>query len=362
MQRFPFILSSLLICFVLCSPLQAAVEVSWQGKPPVLIDEVYQQQGVSYLAADEVFRSLGLKAHWDSVKHLYSLQLSSGKASFYPGGRFLYLNGRSVAMEHPARFIDEKLRIPESFLTGVLPQLTQRLLVYRNLDPVRYAADSKEEAGLDRLFSLLLRQKRLDSHGPALSAVAIDPGHGGADPGVIALDGSKEKELNLQLAEEVKRRLRMQLGIPVYLTRDGDYLVEQHERFATTTRSGADLYLVIHSQISPSAEKQGIMLFIRQRSVSEGNQGERDESLQLAGALRESLMQDGWHVDPVRAAPLLPLGQGNLPTVLMEVGFLSNRQDLQTLHDPTEQARLAKGIETGLVEYAKRKKQQESLR
>lgn len=337
----------------------AAVELCWEGKTPTRLEEVYHQHGVPYLAAEQVFSALGLHGKWDSVEHVYELKLPQGVAKFFPGGRYLYLDGTPLPLAQPARFLDETLRIPESFVTEVLPMVVHREIYYRNLDPPRPLQDqSDEEGGIDRLFALLLRRERLSTAGSGLTSVAIDPGHGGSDPGVIAPDGSKEKEVTLQLAEQLGKRLKMRFGIPVHLTRDGDYQVEQQERFALATRSDADLYLILHAQSSPVSERRGIMLFIRSRASAEGAPPARDESLQLAGALRESLMGEGWEVAPVRSAPLLPLGQGDLPTVLIEAGFLSNQQDLQILHDPVEQNRLAAAIENGLVTYAKRRQQE----
>ena len=76
---------------------------------------------------------------------------------------------------------------------------------------------AEEESPLDRLFAFLLR-KQQPENGPRLRAIALDPGHGGEDPGALGAGGSKEKTAVLEVARRLEKKLKMQLGIPIYLS------------------------------------------------------------------------------------------------------------------------------------------------
>jgi len=355
MNRFLSILC-LTVIFVLplvCpAPTRAAVEIAWEGRAPQRIEEVYLHQGIPYLPAAEVFPALGLRGHWDSVAHLYRLKLPAGKARFFPGGRYFYYQGEAYPLEEPARFIDQRLRLPESLVTGLLPQLLRRELYYRNLDPPRSLPET-EEGGLERLFALLMRKETPSDTVTGLHGVFIDPGHGGGDPGVIGPQGEKEKDVTLALALQLKKQIRMRIGIPVFLSRDADYGLEQKSRFSAAADAGADVYLSIHAQSSANPQQQGLLIYVRpEKSALPRDNPSGDASWQLATALQTALADQGWPMLGVRSAPLLPLGHGDLPAVLIEAGFLSNQEDRQALFDKAEQVRLTTALRAGLESYS----------
>jgi N-acetylmuramoyl-L-alanine amidase len=76
-------------------------------------------------------------------------------------------------------------------------------------------------------------------------------------------------------------------------------------------------------------------------------------SLRLAEALREALIAAGYQVAPVQQRALSPLGQGNLPRVLVEMGYLTNTADLARLREPSSQAQLARALFAGLEAFLK---------
>lgn len=347
-------------------PVWAVVEVARLGDPVMRIEDVYNLDGVPYISLDEVLEYLEINGRWDSVAHLYYLPTPSGEAVFFPGGRYIRRGERFIPLQYPARFVDGRLRVPETFLVKHLPSLLGEPIVYRNLDPPSVKTARKEGA-MDRLFSFLLRRKKSPS-GTQLRAVALDPGHGGEDVGVLGPKGVKEKDVNFSLAMRLEKLLKMQLGIPVYLSRDGDYGLTAEQRLKPAMREDVDALLLLHAQGSFSSQHHGIMLLVRpeesEQDVAEATAegaavtpvtvepSRPNESRRLAGSLKKSLQHAGFSVAGIEESPLFPLGRGDLPTVMVEVGYLSNPEDFAAMRDDQSQDRLAQALFKGLKGYA----------
>jgi N-acetylmuramoyl-L-alanine amidase len=192
-----------------------------------------------------------------------------------------------------------------------------------------------------------------------LRAIAIDPGHGGQDPGSLGINGTKEKDVVLEIAKRLEKNLKMRLGVPVYLSRDGDYGSTLQQRMENAARADVDALITLHAQSSFSPLPKGITLIVRPHEQFEDGRtpaGER-ESLLLARHIGDALTKSGFGMSNIVEAPLLPLGRGDLPTVLIELGYLSNPDDLQLLRDPAGQDRLAGALFDGLQSFAEAQKE-----
>ena len=360
MRFAPAILS---LCFLVAgllagSPAHAAIEISLTDRPAVTIADVYQRDGVAFVAIDEVLNALGLSGAWDSVEHLYRITTPQGVAIISPGSDYLRIGGRVVKVEHRPRFIDGKLRVAEPFLTEQLLPLLDLPVQVKNLNP---PAPSPPESPLDQLFSLLLLQRpkaALDSQW----VVAIDPGHGGQDTGALGKDGTTEQAVNLAVARQLQKMLKMRRGAPVIMTRDADYAVSLAQRFETVTQGQADVLLLLHTQAGFSPQAQGVMLFVSPEIVATATADSSaavmptkvpggNASRQLAEALRDAFTAADIQVAPIQERLLLPLGQGNLPRVLIELGYLSNEFELGRLREPARQQLLAQALYNGLENF-----------
>lgn len=337
----------IILALFLTTPALASVEVALQGEPPVVIDEIYHRGGQVYLPIDDLLPAVGLDGAWDAVDHVYRIKSARGTAIISPGSRFLRIGEQFVPLQHKPRFIDNRLRVTEGFVLKHLTSLTEDQLLYRNLDPSSPQV-SEDDTALDRLFSFMLKKKKADD-APILRAVAIDPGHGGHDPGSIGLDGVKEKDVTLGVALNLRKIVKMNLGIPVYLSRDADYGLSLTEHLKPATEPDVDALLLLHAQASEDQGPSGIFLYIRNDEESEGD----GESLRLANALADSLRDQGLTVRAVVEAPLLPLGRGNLPTVLIEMGYLSHPEEKVSLTEEEGQSRLATALFNGLRSFGK---------
>ena len=362
-MRLPPAISSLffLVAGLLAgSPADAAIEIIMPGRPAVTIADVYQRDAVAFVAIDEVLAALGLNGAWDSVEHLYRITTPQGVAIISPGSDYLRFGERAVKVEHRPRFIDGKLRVAEPFLAEQLLPVLDLPGQVNNLDP---PAPPPPESPLDQLFSLLLLQRpkaALDSQW----VVAIDPGHGGQDAGALGKDGTTEQAVNLAVARQLQKMLKMRRGAPVVMTRDADYSVSLLQRLEAVTRGQADLLLSLHTQAVFSPLAQGVMLFVAPETAPPppadpsaetvpATEPGSNASRQLAEALRSAFVAAGFQVAPVQERPLLPLGQGNLPRVLVEMGYLSNDLELGRLQDPVRHQLLAQALFNGLETFQK---------
>jgi N-acetylmuramoyl-L-alanine amidase len=357
MKTYPALLMLLVvICLATVSAAHASVELAWSGNKPQVIDEVYLHQGVSYLAIDDVLSALGMRGDWSAVEHKYFFRTPEGRASLFPGGKFLKVNDRFLPLEHSPLFLDGRFRVAEDFVLVQLPLLAGKTVFYRNLNS-QVPTAGEDDSPLDKLFAFLLQKKQVP--GTPLRGVAIDVGHGGGDPGTLGLHGVKEKDLVLQIATRLEKKIKMELGIPVYLSRDGDYRLTQEQRLATAAKPDVDLFVLLHAEAAFSPETQGINLFVRPEEAAAGDQAQLtddSDSMKLALATRQHLVEAGYRVNQVFQAPLLPLGRGDLPTVLVELGYLSNNDDYQYLTTATGQKQLADSLFAGLRQFAEEKR------
>ena len=339
----------LLCYFVLLLPAHAdaEVELSVQGQKPQVIREVYNYAGAAYLALDDVLPAIKLSGYWHSTQHTYFINLPGGKASLYPGGPYMKYRSEYIMLDAPARFIDGRLRVPEQFILNQLADQLSSSIYYRNLgtsdNPSSGAADEQ-----DRLFSFLLSKQYAQPH-QQLRGVALDPAHGGDDVGAIGLQGVKEKDLVLNLALDLRRQIKMQLGIPVYMSRNEDYSLKSRERLNSARDNPVDLFLILHAQAALNPNQRGIQLYVR-----EGNPAHvlrPDSSVSLALHLRRALRSAGFKVREIGSTELLSLPGGDLPTVLVELGYLSHAEDVKNLTDESDRQRLATALFNGLQNF-----------
>ena len=111
--------------------------------------------------------------------------------------------------------------------------------------------------------------------------IALDPGHGGEDPGAIGSSGLREKDVVLRIARRLKALIDSQPNMRAYLTRDDDYFVPLHVRVQKARRAHADLFVSIHADawIKPSANGSSVFALSQRGATSagalDGRQGKR---------------------------------------------------------------------------------------
>jgi N-acetylmuramoyl-L-alanine amidase len=229
--------------------------------------------------------------------------------------------------------------------------------------------------------------------GLSVSRIVIDPGHGGRDPGTIA-KGLSEASLTLDVALRLEKLLQKELGVEVVLTRRTDVYIPLEERTAIANRQSADLFLSIHANSSRNTSAKGIETYFlsfasspeaeavaaRENSASEREMhqlpdiikaitlnNKLDESRDLAGMVQDSLVSTLKRTNKdvrsrgVKKAPFVVLIGAAMPSVLAEISFITNKQELQLLKTSAYKDRIAQALYTAVLRYRKSLKGQTTL-
>jgi N-acetylmuramoyl-L-alanine amidase len=225
-----------------------------------------------------------------------------------------------------------------------------------------------------------------------LIIVALDPGHGGEDPGAIGPSGTREKDVVLRVAHLLRDRINATTvgGNPMraYLTRDGDFFVPLHVRVQKARRVQADLFISIHADAFYTARPQGACVFalsergasssaarwladkenaadgvggvniqvrdkaLRQTLLDMSTTAQINDSLQLGDAMLGEIGRVGkLHKPRVEQAGFAVLKAPDIPSVLVETAFISNPDEEERLRDTGFQNKLADALMRGIERY-----------
>ena len=177
---------------------------------------------------------------------------------------------------------------------------------------------------------------------PQKSTIVLDPGHGGSAWGAT-YEGYKEKDINLPVARKVQALLLAQ-GYNVVMTRTDDSYVDLYERADIANAVEADIFVSIHSNAAENRpDYQGIYTYYHPSS---------QRGKKLALAIQEPLSQITGGLDRgVRSNDYVVLRETDMCAVLVEMGFMSNHDELMNLINDSYQDKLAQGIAEGIVRY-----------
>ena len=221
--------------------------------------------------------------------------------------------------------------------------------------------------------------------------VAIDAGHGGEDPGASGSRGQHEKDIVLQIAKELQRQINREKGFRAELTRTGDYFIPLRKRTEIARKKGADLFISIHADAAPSRAAFGASVFaLSDRGATSetarwladtenrsdliggaGNVSLDDKDRMLAGVLLDLSMTatlssslnvgqkvlgnmgrvTSLHKQRVEQAGFMVLKSPDIPSILVETGFISNNNEAAKLATASHQQALARSIHTGVRQY-----------
>lgn len=239
------------------------------------------------------------------------------------------------------------------------------------------AAPAKMDPAIDRSLVRVFGLK--------LGKVVIDPGHGGHDTGTIGPGGMQEKNLVLDVALRLGALIRNQLGADVVFTRSDDRFIPLEERTKIANDQKADLFISIHANSSPApmatgvetyyfnftSDKSALDLATRENAtatsaISDLNdllhravlQTKMEESRQFAQQVQTSLslmsmkMNHASKDRGVRQAPFVVLIGATMPSILAEVGFVSNPHDEKLMTRSEQRQKIAEALFKGVAMYA----------
>ena len=223
--------------------------------------------------------------------------------------------------------------------------------------------------------------------GGAIRTIVIDAGHGGRDPGAMGPGGLKEKDITLALARRLRHALRKKLRCNIVLTRDGDNTLALDDRTVLANSMNADLFISIHTNssrnrhargietyfLSPARSQEELATAARENMIANFSENPEDndiayimsdmasaqkinESVMLARTVQRAMVKG---VSPVvstrdkgvKQAMFYVLWRAEMPSILVEANFISNRDEEKLLGNGKYQERLAESISNGVMEY-----------
>ena len=221
-----------------------------------------------------------------------------------------------------------------------------------------------------------------------LVIVALDPGHGGEDPGAIGPGGTREKDVVLQIALRLRDRINQQPNMRAYLTRDADFFVPLHIRVQKARRVQADLFISLHADAFFDERPQGASVFalsekgasssaarwiadkensadlvgginvkakdaqVQRAMLDMSTTAQISDSMKLGKAMLGEIGQVGkLHKPRVEQAGFAVLKAPDIPSVLVETAFISNPGEEARLRSDAYQIQLADALMRGISRY-----------
>lgn len=218
--------------------------------------------------------------------------------------------------------------------------------------------------------------------------IAIDPGHGGEDPGAIGKSRTREKDVVLAIARQLKQSIDARPGMSAVLIRTGDYYIPLRDRFEKARKHRADLFVSIHADAFKRRDVSGSSVFVLSRKGASSEFARRlaasENSSDLVGGvtlsdkddmlasvlldlsqsaalsasmdvgskvIRELARLGKVHRRTVQQAGFLVLKSPDMPSILVETAFISNPSEEKKLRDKRHQERLADALLAGIRTY-----------
>ena len=261
-----------------------------------------------------------------------------------------------------------------------------RAVSARVIPPVRPALDARQVSrDTAALASENAARSLTRALGLKVNRVVIDAGHGGHDDGTIGPHGLLEKDVVLDVALRLSKLVQDRLAAEVVLTRSDDTFIPLHDRTAIANEHRADLFLSIHANSSPAPEVAGTETFFlnftnspdalnvaaRENAGSDKSVGELKDLIQTITLQRQdrgiphvcagysernpgagASFNAAAHNRGVKRAPFVVLIGASMPSVLAEIGFLSNARDENNLSKPEYRQKVAEALYKGLAQYS----------
>jgi len=266
----------------------------------------------------------------------------------------------------------------------VAPETAQAELIIRltKTNDDRFAADAKKMVAKQTVVTTAGNTSNADQF-----VIVLDPGHGGIDPGAVAGD-AQEADLMLSLAREIRDILRKSDGVQVHLTRDEDVFVSLEDRVSAAHALSADVFLSLHADIVTDGQAFGTTVYTLSETASDEAtaklalrhdrgeilfgvdlRGADDEvsgilidlarletipqSKELAGAVVDAVLMEFGRVNsrPIRHANFSVLKAPDIPSILVEAGFMSSSQDLENLKSPEWRTRFSRALVAGILDW-----------
>ena len=230
-----------------------------------------------------------------------------------------------------------------------------------------------------------------NSRGTRSLVIAIDPGHGGQDPGAVGLNGNREKDVTLAISRELARQINATPGLKAFLTRDADMFLPLGNRARLARGAKADMFISIHADAAENRNARGSSVYVLSLKGASSQRArwlaDKENRADLIGGARykqadtmltsvlldltqsghmrasedagneilSGLKRIGNHHKPhIERANFAVLRTSDMPSMLVETAFISNPEEEKRLVDPAFQKQLARAVLDGVDTYFRR--------
>lgn len=223
------------------------------------------------------------------------------------------------------------------FVVGVFTVLTFTLIKVNDSKFIKVEGETAYAEGIHKDIKGLATEKVLKG-----KTILIDAGHGGKDEGASGQRGTLEKDVTLKMAKEIQREFEKKSDATVILTRDQDDSVTLDDRVGLAKNEKADLFISIHFDAFTSNDVEGITTYYN-----------KEEDIRLATLIHSNLFnQDmGTRDRGVKLGDYFVLRENIQPSILLELGFISNKEDEKRIISQAFQTKASIAIVEGVIEY-----------
>jgi N-acetylmuramoyl-L-alanine amidase len=327
-----------------------------------LASQAVKVDGKEYIPLAIIAKYYQAGCEWDTIARKADLIKANRSFSFCVGMDYAVVNGRPEKMSAPAVFFEGAVAIPADFAIERIGKILGPPQITKGPQPP-------------------ITQKYL------IRKIVIDPGHGGDDPGAVGKTGLKEKDLVLDISKRVKDKLG-ESGVGVVMTRDRDKFIPLTKRSQIANDSDADFFVSVHANAAKLKGARGFEVYYLSNAVDDNARAvqaaedsflkfddtsflhrntdleatvwdlvyteNREESIELARHIAKSV-DDYTSLTSrgVKSARFYVLRGTQMPSVLVEVGFISNSAEEKNLRDPAYREAVASAITRGILNYKK---------
>jgi N-acetylmuramoyl-L-alanine amidase len=324
-------------------------------------------EGVNYYSIGDFRRLIKTGNYFIDYEHnKLNFNIFEESFIFILNSNFVTSKGRICNLKYPVIQNEQDFLLPYTFFTDILVQFI----------PGKFSFDEKQD--------ILYTERPVDNR---ISRIVIDPGHGGKDPGALGKK-SYEKDIVLEISQKLKKSIEKEFDVDVLITRNDDTFLTLQERTQFANENQADLFISLHCNAAQNRKSKGVEVFILSTAkttdaravealensvvieyeggkeavkayddlqfiLADLQQSEQlEESSDLAVRLQTELIRKTKSLDRgVKQAGFYVLRGAFMPSVLVELGFITNEEEEKKLLSSKYQNEIVKAITSGIKSF-----------
>ena len=324
-----------------------------------------------YVLMIDICEANGIEWKWDSISRSIILQRGSREVIFLIGSKYYYDGEKFKGLSAPVIMKNGFIYMPRRFAKYTINRL--------------FALDKRKSRIPDTPEKETKETKKITKKRYIIKKVIIDPGHGGKDPGAVSRTGLYEKNVVLDVSKRIKKELEKN-GMDVVMTRDSDKFITLSRRAKIANDNDADLFVSIHANANRARWIRGFEVYYLSEATDDNARAlaasensvlkyeeesfakhtkdldaivwdlkfteHRVESIELADFICQGVAKNiKLKNRGIKSARFYVLKYVEMPSVLVELSYLSNKWDEKNLKKSSYKQKLAEGIASGIINY-----------